>query len=301
MHNTINYFYNLYPNEIISNEKEISFIIDYEYYYFILFERNKDDIKDIFSLNEYLHNNNYHSHTIIKNINGEYLTKYENKYYILLKTNEYEFRELSFKEMLVINSRITFNKDINKWSFLWSKKIDYLEYQVKELAYSKKIIINSFNYYVGLAENAISYFNDAYNNNNKDSKITICHRRLTSPVIIKDYYNPVDLLVDYEMRDVAEYIKSSFFNKTFNISYLDNLYNIRNVSSFESRILFSRLLYPSYYFDVYEKVILGNTSEEELLNIIDLSEEYEDFLCDIYYYINKKNPIPLVDWIIKRH
>lgn len=302
MQNTINYFYNLFPNEIMTNKDELSFILDYEYYYFIPFERNIKDITNVLSLNDELHKLGYHSHTIIKNINDDYATKFDNKSYVLLKTNEYELKEISFKEILLINNRINFDKNnIKKWSDLWIKKIDYLEYQVKELGFDKKIITNSFSYYLGLAENAISYYNNTINSVKDESKVTIAHRRLECPIIAKDYYNPINLIIDYEMRDVAEYIKSSFFNNTYNIKYLNNLYNLRNITEFESRILFSRLLYPSYYFDIYEKIIDGSKSENELLRIIDRVDEYEDFLSDIYHYLNKKNPIPLVDWIIMKH
>ena len=39
-------------------------------------------------------------------------------------------------------------------------------------------------------------------------------------------------------------------------------------------------------------------SEETLLNVIDNINEYNSFLKSIYLYLNKKNPIPKIDWII---
>jgi len=42
-------------------------------------------------------------------------------------------------------------------------------------------------------------------------KVTLCHKRLKFPNLKKDYYNPLLFLFDLEIRDIAEYIKSSFF------------------------------------------------------------------------------------------
>ena len=47
----------------------------------------------------------------------------------------------------------------NDWGNLWSSKVDYLEYQMSELGKNFPTLLNSFSYYVGLAENAISYVN----------------------------------------------------------------------------------------------------------------------------------------------
>ena len=45
----------------------------------------------------------------------------------------------------------------NSWASLWSAKLDYFEYQVSELGKDKPLILDSFSYYLGLGENAISY------------------------------------------------------------------------------------------------------------------------------------------------
>ena len=44
---------------------------------------------------------------------------------------------------------------------MWIRKIDYFEYQISQFGKKYPIIRESFNYYVGLAENGISLLNKA--------------------------------------------------------------------------------------------------------------------------------------------
>ena len=63
--------------------------------------------------------------------------------------------------------------------------------------------------------------------------------------------------------------------------------------------LFSRLLYPSYYFDLVKKIIEEDEEEVKLLNYINRVNEYEDLLLDIYNVMNKKYNMPPVEWLKK--
>ena len=72
------------------------------------------------------------------------------------------------------------------------------------------------------------------------------------------------------------------------------------VTPFTLRLLYSRLLFPSYYFDVYDSVMNKDLSDEALLDITDKIDEYEDFLLEIYNYLNKFLHIPEIEWINKK-
>ena len=65
-------------------------------------------------------------------------------------------------------------------------------------------------------------------------------------------------------------------------------------------MLYARLLYPSYYFDIYERVIEDKIDEEKLLPIIERVNEYELFLKDCYLALSKYYNIEQIKWIINK-
>ena len=66
-------------------------------------------------------------------------------------------------------------------------------------------------------------------------------------------------------------------------------------------MLFSRLLFPTYYFDVYDDIINNNLKEEKIISIINKNELYEQFLVIVYNYIVKEKNIFIepIEWLIK--
>ena len=64
-------------------------------------------------------------------------------------------------------------------------------------------------------------------------------------------------------------------------------------------LLYGRLLFPTYYFDEYENIILGNTEEKSLNKILKKTNEYILFLKDVWLEINKYYKLPEIEWIIK--
>lgn len=68
-------------------------------------------------------------------------------------------------------------------------------------------------------------------------------------------------------------------------------------------LLFSRLLFPTFYFDMYDEIINNSFNEERIIKIIDKTYEYEDVLFNIYKFIvyEKKIQLEPIEWIIKRH
>ena len=57
------------------------------------------------------------------------------------------------------------------------------------------------------------------------------------------------------------------------------------------------MLFPSFYFDMYENILNEKTKEKDILKLISRSDEYVDYLKDIYIIINEKVKIPRIDWI----
>ena len=156
---------------------------------------------------------------------------------------------------------------------------------------------------MGLAENAIAYAN---NTNNKFSlnsfdKICLNHRRLDFPNLTKEYYNPLLFIFDLQVRDIAEYLKSAFFKSEMD-AWIEfkTFINFQKRSIYEYQMFYARMLYPSYYFDMYEKIMNGEESEEKLIFYIEKSKNYEQFLKNMYYEIIKIVQIEKIDWLEKK-
>ena len=103
--------------------------------------------------------------------------------------------------------------------------------------------------------------------------------------------------LDCSLSDIAEYIKTCFFND--DINKLNLRYILSNLDKTDILILYSRLLYPSYYYDCCEKI--SNGYDEQILELyINKIDEYETFLKELYFDIKDKFYIPMIDWIIKK-
>ncbi len=149
-------------------------------------------------------------------------------------------------------------------------------------------IYDSINYYIGLTENAISYFNMI---NKENIPLYINHRRIK-----EDLCNPLELIIDYKVRDIGEYLKYCFFNNK-DISSIINSLNNFNLNNIDYILLYIRMIYPSFYFDKYDNIINNNKNTEEIDNIINKASLYEELLYNIYLYINRKVKIIGIDWI----
>ena len=246
------------------------------------------------------------AHNIIVNINGEVLTKVNNYNYILMSVNKFS-EEYDIFDIVNISNKLTLNNQSsrlyrNNWSLLWSEKMDYFEYQIRELGLEKKIIQESFSYYLGLAENAISYVN---NTNLKyspiNSLITLSHRRIFYPNYKINFLNPLSFIFDLEVRDIAEYLKAMFFSNQNDEDVLEELkcfLQIKKLTPYEYSMLFARLLYPSYYFDLYDAIMNHDESEEKLISIIAKVDDFELFLKEAYLEISKYASIDKINWLI---
>ena len=61
------------------------------------------------------------------------------------------------------------------------------------------------------------------------------------------------------------------------------------------------MLYPSFYFDIYDNIINNNQDENNLNKIINRSNEYEELLYEIYLIIRRKTNIIGISWINEKY
>lgn len=297
MKNVLLYNYNLDLDNIVeTDDGNYYFYIDYVKYYFVYSDRPEENLKEIFSI---LNSNKNDFNKIIPNRFEAIYTPYKGKNYVLIKASVPENNEIDILDL--VKPPIIYDDPRSKilrtnWGELWSAKVDYLEYQMSELGTTHKIARHSFSYYVGLAENAIEYFNLL----NPDNLSTvISHRRINSPFRSKEYYDPLDIVIDYKSRDFASYFKMKFFESRDVLNEVKLLIDKDILNPLEYNLLYARLIYPSYYFDDLKKVLEENADDEILLKYISQVDAYEIFLKEVYELIKKKSSMLKIDWLLK--
>ncbi len=306
MKDIINYYYNFDVREVTEKSSNTSFIYNGDEFYFVFFNRTLEELNDLIEVNKELKLKGIRVHDIILNRFNSPLTKVADNNYILLKLNMNKDEEINFIGMLEYLDKLKLNSlnsklYRNNWGELWSKKVDYFEYQIKELGKDKKIVLDSFSYYIGLAENAISYVNkiNKVMSLSENDKITLSHRRIFYPNTSLNYLNPLSFIFDLEVRDVASFLKCEFFKGEDSLLDLQMYLKIKKLTPYSYHMLYARLLYPSYYFDIYEVIMNNNGNEEDLIPIINKVDDYEYFLKEAYYEISKYTNLERVDWLLK--
>ena len=293
MKNTINYYYNLIPSNIHQIDDTYNLYINNKLYIFMPFYGNINNLNIIYN---YLISLNIYCHEIIYNKQNNIITPLNDKSYILLKVYYNDLNHINIQNILSYNILIERNKTCN-WYDLWCKKLDYYEYQIREFGKKYPLIRDSFSYYDGLCETAISLLN---NINLKNINLYINHQRITKNMNLIDFYNPLYLIMDIKVRDICEYFKIKFFENENILEEVNNYLYISKLSYNEIVLFYIRLIYPSYYFDTYDKIIQGKIKEEKLKKYIDKINNYELFLKKVYLIINNNYyKLPEIEWIIK--
>jgi len=228
-----------------------------------------------YELINYLLNYNYINKPILNNYN-QYITEYNNEKYLLFFDNKSNINIEDIIYFLNQNLQIIDNDLHNKWC----EKIDYHEYQITQFGYKYKLLRESINYIVGLSEIGIQLLNTI------DLKICyscLVHNRITNELF--DFKNPLNIIIDYRIRDIAEYIKYNFFYN--NLEVFDQIINRFNLNKEEYKLLFARLLLITQYYDIYEKIIDEKKEEKEIEFIILKLNNYEKYLKKIYLYLKR--------------
>lgn len=294
MKNFILYYYNLEIADYISQDTYYYIETKTDIYYFCKVRKSEEELTKIY---EELSNTNYH--LLIKNKYNRYLVEYNKESYCLLKVRCLLNDTISFKE-IKNNRPLIRERNTVDWSLIWQEKIDYLEEQADLFRVGKNSLIHSFIYFVGLGENAISYLNY---NNFKSYNLSVCHYRVYYPNKPVNYYNSLNTLIDYDIRDYAEYIKEVFYqNKDYDcLNLVREILSDKRYTRDDFGLFYARMLYPSYFFDCFSKYILEDKlKEEELMAILERVDDYETFLKDTYYEIKKVYDIPEIAWLLKK-
>lgn len=298
MKNFIEYFYNVKIDNITMEDKFYTFYSNDSLYKLYVYE-DYGDINLIYNINRKMINNTLVSEIIV-NKDNEIVSIYNGVKYILLKIYVNIKNDISLKEIVLLSkSDATGDLNIN-WGSLWEKKIDYLENLINENGKKYPLIVDSFNYFVGLAENAISYYNMI--EINKGYQYVISHKKIRFNYTLEDLYNPLNIIYDYRVRDVAEYIKRAFFvNNKFVWEELKVFFRDAMITVFEAKLLIARLLYPSFYFEMYNDILIDNAEEKILIDIISRIDDYETYLGNVIGFVAHYYNLEEIEWLKKNH
>ena len=290
----INYFYNLYPPLLNKENDNYVFFVGNEKYYLTPYRRELSEIKDLVELNKRMISSNSLVHEIIINKFNEPISVMSNENYVLLRVYVNDIKKIDINDIIyMLNENVDLSglKSLlrTNWVSLWSSKVDYIEYQMGHLIKKYPFLNNTIDYYLGLCENAITYIKNLKMFSDYKIPIGISHKRIIKDATLFDLYNPLNLIIDYKVRNIAEYLKDAFFkdedvNYILNIVFKNFWFDKLNLS-----LLVARLLYPSYYFDLFEEIIDKELDENIIFPLTKKSSKYEEFIDLIIKNCNLQN------------
>ena len=270
-------------------------------YRLVLLQRSFVEMNEIFELSKFLYQTSFA--IIVMNQFQNYITNIYQKNYVLLQEKTVE-RKIQLSDVLSSVSLVvpTNYKWLNRsdWVGLWSKKVDYFEYQKPYIQHKYPILYETLDYYIGLAENAISYVREIISTPQNIEKLTVARRREMVDMNSSEFFSPLNIVLDYSARDLAEYLKSAFFADYDVEKIVGEMFQHFSYQQVNYGLLMGRLLFPSFYFDPYEQIVNGVLPEKVIYTILKKSEDYEYFLQFIYQKIHQVSQIPRIDWLEHR-
>lgn len=251
--------------------------------FYIISNFNRDEVEFEKVLN-YLISNSLKSLKVVMNKKGSYISEFNGKKYVVMES-DCENEIIDFP--ICIGGLINEN---NYWNEIWENRVVQLEKHKSELSLNKDIFY-ILNYYIGLIEICIYNYNLLIRKYGQKNGLSIQHNRIEFPMYSFSYYNPVNYLFDFEFRDFAEYLKMRFFYSDFStdeaISVIDN-YNFDN---FSINMFFVRLIYPTYFLELYDMQNKNNVYSDLFYDLLKKSSQYENFILKLITAMSSKYEI----------
>lgn len=295
MNNAILFFYNINVSELKKINNNYYFNYANRSYVISLYDRDIEEAVELYYLNLELASI-FPTYQIILTNQNEILFYFNDMYYVLMKFPNLKNRLITYYDVLYFNIKPTMKikkLDKSNWGYNWSSKIDFIEYQFSQIRNKYNIIELSIDYYIGMWENAISYFND----NKVVSDKVVAHKRIDVKMDLLEFLNPLNFVIDYKERDIGEYLKSYIITNNYSENQLNQL--LKRISNRNSVVLLlARILFPTYYFDLYEDIVINNTDEDRIKEIISKQKNINSFIAYVFDYYDKFN-ITKINWIKK--
>ena len=268
------YYYNFMPSEIL--EKDSYYLIKNHNLSYRLYKI--DDIS--FVMDQFLISSNYSFfYSFIENIYQDIISYYHKAYYVLLKENDSVFNKIYL--LPYYGNMISLD-----WKKRWIQKSEFIQSYYSYFKGKYNIIDESIDYFLSLLELSIFYVGDY------DSYFYspfICH----SSFSIDEYFNPLNIKIDIAERDFGEYLKYLFFHNSFDkVKIRQLLYENRNVYRYS--LVLARVLYPNYYFNLLDSIIMENRDCSILNDVLRRISEFQEYYHFLEDEVSKYIPIKKV-------
>lgn len=303
MKNAIYYYYQLSTSHVHQDiNKRCRFFVGEEEYLLEPVFIPITMLQGIYELSLQLFQRNIYCHQFVLNKDNNLVTYMNQTSYVLLRVYYHDDRLITVDDVIEFSNRTLYLPEIDSlkrdnWYTMWTEKIDYFEYQISQFGKKYPLIRESFSYFVGLAETAISLLN--YFSNLPTQALVVARRRIKSTDTLFDLYNPLNFIIDNRIRDASEYFKQKFFENPYVFEDIKYYLETNYLSDYEMILFFARMLFPTYYFDLYEDILLDGKEEKSLLKIIEQIDHYQILLKNIYFYLKEMVSLPEIEWLIK--
>lgn len=299
MKNFLNTNYNIIVDKIYKTKGDLFFFTNNTKIYIVSIDENDlNNITEQVKVSNALARNQVTINTILLNKYGSYFSKYKEKTVILIIVNDNEKNKLYYSELLKLQN---YNENyfiLEKINLIteWESEIDILENELMEYNKENRIVQNSFNYYVGLAELALQFYK--HNTINKNIKYCIGHYRLTD-FNRKNFNNPLFLKKIDNSYDVANYIKHKLYFETIDF---EEIYEICQNNTIDTECLISCLLYPTYYFNNLKAFLKSNDDREndnikKIKHIINKQKKLEDLFVFLRNQLKNEKIVEIFNWL----
>lgn len=248
-------------------------------------DKNIEDIEKLFLLSNELYYKKIHVNTFILNKKGKCYTNKNNECIVLMKINDMEdLVELDYLRLFEQNNNLDTKNIVKEWQ----DEIDNFEGKLAGFNNEKNIVQKTANYYIGLAENAVSLLNETKNINNESIGIKMNPLNYSK----SNVNNPFNYFKISRMYNISLYIKNKIFTNNVSYNELDKI--IKEIKTDSDEIaLFSYMLYPDYYmYEIKEKI-----NEEKIKKIVRFIKVYEKVLKYLKENMKKNKKIELFVWL----
>ena len=250
-------------------------------------------LKTLYDLTNRLYLSGIRVNTFILNKDKEFYSKWNNKILIIIKENDIE-DEISLNKI----KRYNINNNLIVYNPMeeWKNEIDTLENEMIEYNKEFPLIQESFNYFIGMGENAIQFVEQIKNKINIMSN-SIGHKvddNLFNDYNINDPFNFIRVNKTY---DISNYIKYKLFGGSISFNEISEVFSSLNDD--EIIYLFSCLLYPNYYFELIKKILLKDHKEDDIMLYISKRDKYRQMLSFCQKLVKNRGIQSFINWIDK--
>ncbi|OKO91354.1 Spore coat protein S [Geobacillus proteiniphilus] len=265
---------------------------------------------------------------LVKTTSGTYIAPYNGQPLALVRAPlpAARFRSLG-RELAVMHEcgrtcpwPIVACRRIGQWRELWAKRIDQMEaFWSSKLASGPsspfdRLFIESFPYYLGMAENAVQYVADTELDEEPVGVdcAAFCHERLPEAGWVDgmEAKLPTDWVYDHCARDLAEWVRHLYQRHGMRCrravrQFFQDYGHLTALSPFAWRLIYARLLFPLPYFECVEAYYTASDENEQarhedaLRRLLERSHEYERFLASFAKIVGISGRIrlPAVEWL----